>query len=313
MEQPKEPHSVSLKGADFYTDLLNHQFPLPLPPKSSASYINPGTALDHKPGENDDEFIFDPVLTLPPSFGSAYVGETFSCTLCANNELLADADRLVSSVKIEAEMQAPSGTNPLQLMQADDDSPNPQVKPGESLQKIVQFDLREEGSHTLAVNLSYSETTISKDQAASSGRVRTFRKLYQFVARSCLSVRTKVSSAPSADSEDRQKYIIEVQLENMADGTITLKTVTFNTKPTFKSTSLNWDAVQSDMQHTSSPVMAPRDVIQIAFLVDQRTDGPDKEVTKDGRIILGQLSIQWRTEMGDSGFLSTGWLTTKRR
>ena len=252
-------------------------------------------------------------LTLPPSFGSAYVGETFSCTLCANNELLADADRLVSSLRIEAEMQAPSGTNPLQLTQADDDSPNPQVKPGESLQKIVQFDLREEGSHTLAVNLSYSETTISKDQAASSGRVRTFRKLYQFVARPCLSVRTKVSSAPSANSEDRQKYIIEVQLENMADGTITLKTVTFNTKPTFKSTSLNWDIVQSDMQHTSSPVMAPRDVIQIAFLVDQRIDGPGKEVTKDGRIILGQLSIQWRTEMGDSGFLSTGWLTTKRR
>jgi hypothetical protein len=210
-------------------------------------------------------------------------------------------------------MQSPSGTSALELMQADNDSPDPQVEPGGSLQKIVQFDLREEGSHTLAVNVSYSETTVTKDQAASSGRVRTFRKLYQFVARPCLSVRTKVSSAYSADSADRQKYIIEVQLENMADGTITLKTVTFHTKPTFRSASLNWDITQSNMQHASCPIVAPRDVIQIAFVVDQRPDGPDREATKDGRIILGQLSIHWRTEMGDSGFLSTGWLTTKRR
>ncbi|MBH1945675.1 DUF974 domain-containing protein, partial [Erythrobacter sp. YJ-T3-07] len=28
-----------------------------------------------------------PILNLPPSFGSAYVGETFSCTLCANCEV----------------------------------------------------------------------------------------------------------------------------------------------------------------------------------------------------------------------------------
>ena len=209
-------------------------------------------------------------------------------------------------------MQSPSGTNPLEMIQADDDSPSPQVQPGDSIQRIVQFDLREEGSHTLAVNLSYSETTMSKDQAASSGRVRTFRKLYQFVARPCLSVRTKVSGVPNADPENREKYIIEVQLENMADGTIILKTVSFNTKPTFKSTSLNWEIVRPDLQHISCPVMAPRDVIQIAFLVEQRIDGPGKEVTKDGRIILGQLSIQWRTAMGDSGFLSTGWLTTKR-
>lgn len=120
-------------------------------------------------------------LTLPPAFGSAYVGETFSCTLCANNELSQGAERVVTGVKITAEMQAPSGAIPLDMRPSDEDIPNRQVGPGQSLQKIVRFDLREEGNHVLAVSLSYSETMIS-EKSASSGRIRTFKKLYQFIA-----------------------------------------------------------------------------------------------------------------------------------
>ena len=215
-------------------------------------------------------------------------------------------------------MQSPSGPIPLEISSADEEVANRQVKPGESIQKIVRFDLREEGSHTLAINLSYSETTMSIDQSASSGRVRTFRKLYQFVARPCLSVRTKVSPFPVTGSEDAlsqtTKFALEAQLDNMADETITLRTVVLNPKPAFKSTSLNWAITPGlDRQDARCPVLAPRDVTQIAFLVEQQGEGPEKEVTKDGRIILGQLSIQWRTAMGDSGFLSTGWLTTKKR
>lgn len=254
-------------------------------------------------------------LTLPPAFGSAYVGETFSCTLCTNNELPADSVRQVTSVRVGAEMQAPSGTTTLEMSPPDQEAAK--VNPGESLQKIVRFELREEGNHTLAVNLSYSETTVSKDQSASGGRVRTFRKLYQFVARPCLRVRTKVSNLPSGGSDDTQsqaaRYTLEAQIENFADGTITLEAATFNPKPAFESTSLNWDAKDLDMHHSDKPSMVPRDVLQIAFLVEQQKDGPGKEVTKDGRTLLGNLDIQWMTVMGDRGFLSTGWLTTKKK
>lgn len=212
-------------------------------------------------------------------------------------------------------MQAPSGTTTLEVSPPDKEAAK--VSAGESLQKIVRFELKEEGDHTLAVNLSYSETTITKDQSASSGRVRTFRKLYQFVARPCLGVRTKVTNLPSRDSDDNQpqaaRYALEAQLESFADGTITLETATLNPKPAFKSTSLNWDAKELDMHHNSKPVMAPRDVMQIAFLVEQQEDGPGKEVTKDGRTLLGNLDISWMTVMGDKGFLSTGWLTTKKK
>lgn len=212
-------------------------------------------------------------------------------------------------------MQAPSGTTTLEVSPADREATK--VDPGKSLQKIVCFDLKEEGNHTLAVNLSYSETTVSRDELATSGRVRTFRKLYQFVARPCLGVRTKVSNLPPRDSDETQsqaaRYALEAQLENFADGIITLETTTFNPKTAFKSTSLNWDANELDMAHDDKPKMVPRDVLQAAFLVEQQKDGPGKEVTKDGKTLLGNLDIQWMNVMGDKGFLSTGWLTTKKQ
>ena len=212
-------------------------------------------------------------------------------------------------------MQAPSGTTTLEMSPAGQETAK--VDPGKSMQRIVRFELREEGHHTLAVNISYSETTLSKDQSASSGRVRTFRKLYQFLARPCLGVRTKVSSIPPGDSVENHsqaaRYVLEAQLENFADRTIMLEAATLNPKAAFNSTSLNWDAKKLNSQQDDQPSMSPRDIQQIAFLVEQRVDGPGQETTKDGRIILGNLDIQWMTVMGDRGFLSTGWLTTKKK
>ena len=251
------------------------------------------------------------------------MGETFSCTLCANNELLEGAERVITGVKIGAEMQTPSGTVPLDLTPAEEEHIKNVLEPGESSQKILRFDLREEGNHVLAVSLSYSETTMSKEKSASSGRVRTFRKLYQFAAQPCLSVRTKVSEFPISGlngeknvSPEPTRFALEAQLENMADGPIMLEKVTFNTKGPFQATSLNWDASAPDAERNESPDLIPRDVLQVAFLIEEQKQGvgplPQREV-KDGRTALGQLNIHWRTAMGGSGFLTTGWLMTKKR
>ena len=220
-------------------------------------------------------------------------------------------------------MQTPSLTVPLDLESSEDELERSQIELGESLQKIVRFDLREEGNHVLAVSLSYSETTISQERSASSGRVRSFRKLYQFDSQPCLGVRTKVSDIPSDQvSNDKQqpspieRFALEAQLENLADGSITLEKVTLNPKSPFRSTSLNWDVARPDGEHIESPVMMPREVMQVAFLIEEQHNMPDltaRERDRSGRTILGQLSIQWRTAMGDSGYLSTGWLMEKRR
>lgn len=235
----------------------------------------------------------------------------------------------MSSVRISAEMQTPSQTLPLELTPSDDNTSSSGLKPGQSLQKIVRFDLKEEGNHILTVSVNYSEISISaKDNSAASGRVRTFRKLYQFSAQPCLGVRTKASELPPAKLQDTDqlagkarplRFALEAQLENLADGLITLQGVSLEPNPPFKSTSINWDTVRGGEVKQDLPKLAPQDVWQIAFLLEQQNEDSDgseaarKGLLKDGRVVLGQLNIQWRSSMGDPGMLSTGWLTTRRR
>lgn len=222
-----------------------------------------------------------------------------------------------------AEMKAPSSTIPLELMPGDEEALPLRLEPGESLQKIVRFELREEGNHVLAVSVSYSKTTMSNEHSASSGRVRTFRKLYQFVAQPCLSVRTKVSEIQlgvfdgKKPSVSNQRFALEAQLENMADGPITLEEVAFRPKTPFQSRSINWDVARPDLEHVEAPTLTPRDVSQVAFVVEQPDDQSGssslRETPKDGGAVLGQLHIRWRMAMGDMGSLSTGWLMARRR
>jgi hypothetical protein len=173
-------------------------------------------------------------VTLPSAFGSAYVGETFACSLCANNELPEeDATRVVTSVRILAEMQTPSQVFPLDLKGSGDEAQTEGLGRGQSFQKIVQFDLKEEGNHILAVSVSYTETLMADNLHAASGRVRTFRKLYQFIAQPCLSVRTKASELAPLEVDNKSlgpygksrllRFALEAQLENVGDGPVVVE------------------------------------------------------------------------------------------
>ena len=243
------------------------------------------------------------------------MGETFACSLCANNELEQVSDRVVASVKMEAEMQTPSAKFPLELIPETNDQEST-IQPGQSLQKTVRYDLREEGNHVLAVSLSYNENKISKDKSVSSNRVRTFRKLYQFSAQPCLGVRTKITPLSRAVGEKQHPsdFAVEAQLQNLADGSLSLEKVSFSpkTESAFRVRTLDWENAEDGLDGPrESPYLNPRDVWQVAFLV-HGLQGSAPETTKDGRIILGQLSLQWRTGMGNKGYLSTGWLLTKK-
>jgi len=87
-----------------------------------------------------------------------------------------------------------------------------------------------------------------------------------------------------------------------------------NPKPPFRATSLNWD--MPGLGGARPPVLEPRDVVQVAFLLEQeRGKGEPEARTAAGeaKFVLGQLNIQWRSGMGDRGSINTGWLTGKRR
>lgn len=92
-----------------------------------------------------------------------------------------------------------------------------------------------------------------------------------------------------------------------------------NPKPPFKALSLNWDLERPDKADSQPPTLNPRDVLQVAFLVEQEEgqqeglEALQKDLRRDGRAVLGQLSIEWRSAMGGKGFLTTGNLLTRRR
>jgi len=238
----------------------------------------------------------------------------------------------ISSVRIEAEMKTPSMTFPLDIAFAEgaqastsasvdvllDDSEErgrsngSDLDAGKSLQGIVEFHLKEEGSHVLAVTVTYTET------GPTSGRVRTFRKLYQFVARGCLVVRTKITQfAAGKQPSSKRKWSLEAQLENCGEDIIVLDEVGLDEKEWCKARSLNWDMGGCGDYLTGdgevvNPVLGPGDVHQVCFLVEQKSDQIGESDTT-GRLIMGMLSIGWRGATGNKGNLSTGWLSTRLR
>jgi hypothetical protein len=211
-------------------------------------------------------------------------------------------------------MKIPSSGTPIPLLlgpdcDADESKENKEkgvdLEPGQSLQKVVNFDLKEEGSHVLAVTVTYTETT------ATSGRVRTFRKLYQFVCKSCMVVRTKTGALPASTSTKTprgRKWALEAQLENCGEETITLDTVVLETVEGIKSHGINWEIIGAG-EVMEKPVLMPGDVQQVCFAVEEMLgeDGTGA-MPVDGRVIFGILSLGWRGPMGNRGFLSTGSL-----
>lgn len=175
------------------------------------------------------------------------------------------------------------------------------LEPGQSLQKIVGFDLKEEGSHVLAVTVTYSETT------PTSGRVRTFRKLYQFVCKGCMVVRTKTGTLPPSGEKGARRWALEAQLENCGEEIITLEMVVLETQEGFKSQGLNWEVVGAG-EEVERPVLMPGDVQQVCFLVEEVLGAGEPAPPVEGKLIFGILSLGWRGTMGNRGFLSTGAL-----
>ncbi|ODA81669.1 hypothetical protein RJ55_00171 [Drechmeria coniospora] len=281
------------------------QYPIEPPFSSTTSKSAPAPAslaYSSSADTNSSPFLLSPILNLPVSFGSTYVGETFSCTLCANNDLPADATKQIRDVRIEAEMKTP-GLGAAHKLEANagvtgsttNTTGGTDLAAGGTLQKVVSFDLKEEGNHVLAVTVSYYEAT------ETSGRTRTFRKLYQFICKASLIVRTKVGSLP-ASGEGRRRWVLEAQLENCSEGPAQLEKVIMELEDGFEYQDCNWEA-----SHSEKPVLHPGEVEQVCFVVEEkegRGDGPDS----GGKVAFGVLGIGWRGEMGNRGFLSTGKL-----
>lgn len=207
-------------------------------------------------------------------------------------------------MRIDAEMKTP-GPGPAHRLPLASGAPA-DLAAGETLQRVVSFDLKEEGNHVLAVTVSYYEAS------ETSGRTRTFRKLYQFMCKAGLVVRTKVGllgDGGGGGSSSRKRWVLEAQLENCSQDVMQLEEVGMEAERGLRCEGCNW-------AEGERPVLHPGEVEQVCFVVVEEDEEEDEEESgadgdADGRVVFGVLGIGWRGEMGNRGFLSTGKLGTR--
>lgn len=296
-------HAISLKVLRLSRPSLATQTPLPHTNFGNGLDISPKASLAYPSADTDSSFPLTPLLTLPPAFGAAYVGETFACTLCANNEVQEGDGKSISGVKIVAELQTPSNQTgiALELENAAEEDEAGDVQPGASLQRTLKHELKEEGQHVLAVTVTYTETLRGSDGGASGGRARTFRKLYQFLAQQLITVRSKVTERVRREKDAERQWILEAQLENVGETSVVLERLWLNERDGISGMSLNGEVEKEAL------VLKPQDVEQVMFILREMKRPDDMSI----RVPLAQLNIDWRSAMGERGSLTTGWLASR--
>lgn len=307
------PHAVSLKVLRLSRPTLASQTPLPQTSFGNGLDIAPKASLAYPSADPESTSPLTPLLTLPASFGAAYVGETFTCTLCVNNELLAgDKSRNVSGVKITAELQTPTKQDgiALPLEQSSEstegtgnDDAGFELIPGGTLQRTLRHELKDEGPHVLAVTVSYTETLHHSEGGASGGRARTFRKLYQFVSQPLLAVRSKVTERKRREKAGPRQWILEAQMENVGEVSVVLDKVWLK-----EHEGISCQALNGEMERDAI-VLKPQDVEQVMFVLSEGSVADDVV----SKVTLGQVHITWRSGMGEKGTLTTGYLTSRGR
>jgi trafficking protein particle complex subunit 13 len=301
------PHAVSLKVLRLSRPSLATQTPLPPTSFGNGLDISPKASLAYpSAGDNHSSFPLTPLLTLPSAFGAAYVGETFTCTLCANNEVQEGDSRSVSGVRITAELQTPGNHAGIALELASAEGAEDgtgEIVPGATMQRTLKHELKEEGPHVLAVTVTYTETLHSSEGGASGGRARSFRKLYQFVSQQLIAVRSKVTERKRREKDGSRQWTLEAQLENVGEASAVLEKVWLGEKD-----GISWKAVNGG-ESKEATVLKPQDVEQVMFVLGEKERSDDLAA----RVPLAQLNIDWRTAMGERGCLTTGWLASRGR
>ncbi|KAG8230571.1 hypothetical protein J437_LFUL004484 [Ladona fulva] len=116
-------------------------------------------------------------LLLPQSFGSIYLGETFSSYLCVHNgSTQVVTDVTVKNIQLSAQQPENASGNTTEL------------QPEDTVDHVIHHEVKELGDHILVCEVAYT--------AAGVGRL-AFRKFYKFQVLKPLDVKTKFYNAES--------------------------------------------------------------------------------------------------------------------
>ncbi|KAI9340314.1 hypothetical protein BDR26DRAFT_861696 [Obelidium mucronatum] len=239
-------------------------------------------------------------LTLPASFGSLFLGETFESYVCIVNESRA----VVNNAGIKAELQ----TQTQRFTLADTTSNangvinSTSLAPAKSAEFLLSHEIKELGPHILVCSIHY--TGANKEP-------KSFRKFFKFHVLNPLSVKTKVNSLA-----DGSRVFLEAQVQNTSGIPMFLEKLIFESSQLFNSQDVSQlfipDSNNTEKSHVSvfanTPVLNDKDSRQYLYILTPKTEN---DPLSKSTPTLGKLDIQWRTTMGQQGRLQTSQLTRK--
>ncbi|KAF7338619.1 hypothetical protein MVEN_02088200 [Mycena venus] len=257
------------------------------------------------------------LLTLPSSFGSIQLGETFSSCLCVNNEAQVE----VEAVAMKVEMQTATS----KVLLAEFGGLETTLSVGDTLENVVHHEIKELGQHVLACTVSYrlppgSRTAPGPAEDPNDPALQTFRKFYKFAVTNPLSVKTKVHAprSPSAllSSVEREKVFLEVHIQNLTPETMWFERMRFECADGWDVADANLiDLEREDSESIfsgSAALMQPQDMRQYIYILSRTSATLAPTVHAPGSVIpLGRLDISWRSSYGEPGRLLTSMLSRR--
>ncbi|XP_037078208.1 trafficking protein particle complex subunit 13-like isoform X2 [Pollicipes pollicipes] len=227
------------------------------------------------------------MLLLPQSFGSIYLGETFSCYLSVHNHSSEPA----SDVTVRAELQ--TGSQRLTLTPGPGGVERPvTLPPAASRDHVIHHEVKDTGAHILVCAINYiSEAGVSK----------FFRKFFKFEVLKPLDVKTKFYNAES------DEVYLEAQIQNVTPAAMCMEGVSLEPSPLFDATDLN-GVSGGESSFGASGWLGPQDSRQYLFCLAPRPELRAASKQLKGVTNIGKLDITWRTNLGERGRLQTSQL-----
>ncbi|KAG6879040.1 hypothetical protein C0992_005665 [Termitomyces sp. T32_za158] len=281
---------------------------------STASIVSlQGTApLPSHPKTLRDLTHASEILTLPSSFGSIQLGETFSSCLCVNNESQSD----VEAVALRVEMQ----TATAKVVLAEYGGPDHTLASGKTFESVVHHEIKELGQHVLACAITYrypySRSSSGLREHPEDPNLQTFRKFYKFSVTNPLSVKTKVHTpkSPSAilSRVEREKIFFEVHIQNLTQAPMYFERVKFECVDDWEAEDINFLDDMDPLFSGPQALMQPQDIRQYIYILKPRFTSLLPPAHSPGTIVpLGRLDIFWRSSFGEPGRLLTSMLSRR--
>ncbi|KAJ7184179.1 hypothetical protein C8R46DRAFT_452363 [Mycena filopes] len=259
------------------------------------------------------------LLTLPSSFGSIQLGETFSSCLCVNNEAQVE----VEAVTMKVEMQTVTS----KVVLAEFGGSDARLAVGDTLENVVHHEIKELGQHVLACTVTYrlppgSRSAPGPAEDPNDPALQTFRKFYKFAVTNPLSVKTKVHAprSPSAmmSNVEREKVFLEVHIQNLTTETMWFERMRFECADEWDVVDANLIDVDREAEEPesifsgSTALMQPQDMRQYIYILSRKVTTLAPIVLAPGSVIpLGRLDISWRSSYGEPGRLLTSMLSRR--